>query len=745
MGKFYKKINPVSKVLILLFLVVIILTMGYSTAADRLSVEDIKAMVRVTADIRITGLRISDVSNSGLVSNAQFSVDNIMSDISLPNANSTVTYEVAVTNLGNVEMGIVDILNLPSNLDYELSGYTLDTALCDYVDPTQCTLGSVSKFFLTIKYAENGFDGVTTNFSLNYDLDFDEMHYVARIGQQKYTTLNAAVAAVPTNNTQTTIVLLKNTVEDTTITAGKNIVIDFPNLVLSSAGYYPVLYVHGGTLTLNNGTIFTDATQAAINVDDGGELIMTGGRIVSYGTKQALYVDNGGTATISGTAFLTAQALIEGKNRRGTAQTKSGGTLNILGGTIEATGTDGIAVSNAGIVNIGTKGGGVSTTSPAIQGVSYGLYIEGGVANFYDGIIKGQTLAIYNEQLILENEPGYAVLHGTETIGGNTYDTANLAIGVTITLEPNGGTVSKNSITVIAGQAVGSLPTPTRDDYRFDGWYNSQNQLVTSSTIVNASDIYTAHWTFIEYVAQIDNDHKYTTVTKAIAAASNDSTVYLIRNTSEQVIINSNKTVLLDLQSYTLSNNGAKSVLEILGGNVTLVAGTISSNTSQGAVNVKNGGTFAMTGGRINATGTRQAVYVEDGSATISGTAYLTSKAQVESGKIRGTVQTVGTSTLTVLGGTIVSAGRSNDGVAIANAGTTVIGTDDSNVSTSSPVIQGYKRGIYNAGTVYFYDGIIKAHTTLFDGTMVLINQNNTIIYGTETIDGVSYNTAILN
>lgn len=740
-----KNINPVSRVLVLLLLVVIALTIGYSTAADRLSVSDIKAMARTTADIRITGLRVANISNSGQVDHAEFSVDNIMSDISLPDASSSVTYEVWVTNFGNIEMGIVDILNLPNNLDYEFSGYTLDTALCDYSNPTECTLRSVSKFFLTIQYGENGYDGVTTDFSLNFDFDFEEMHYVARIGNQKYTTLNAAVTAVPTDNTETTIVLLKNTIETVIVTAGKNIVLDFPNLVLSGDGLNPVFVLRGSTLKIENGTIFTDSGQAAINVETDGYLIMTGGRIVSYGTKQAVYVDNGGTATISGTASLTAEALVENNNKRGTVQTKSGGTLNILGGTIEAIGTNGIAVSNAGIVNIGTKGDSVSTTSPAINGVNYGLYLSGGVGKIYDGLIKGKTLAIYNENLVIETETNYAILHGTETIDGDTYDTASLAPGVTVTFDPNQGSVSPNKKTVVVGQPVGSLPTPTRTDYRFDGWFTTQNVKVTTSTIVTEATVYTAHWTKLDYVAQVDNDHKYTSVTSAISAAANGGTVYLIKNTSEQVIINAGKTVNLDLQSYTLSNNGAKSVLEILGGNVTLVGGAISTNTTQGAVNVKNGGSFTMTAGTITATGNRQALYVEDGSATISGTAYLTSKAQVESGKMRGTVQTVGTSTLVVLGGTIVSEGRSNDGIAISNEGTTTIGTDDGNISITSPVIQGYKTGVYNSGTMYYYDGIIKARTTLFGGAAPIININTTIVSGSETILGTTYETAILN
>ena len=42
----------------------------------------------------------------------------------------------------------------------------------------------------------------------------------------------------------------------------------------------------------------------------------------------------------------------------------------------------------------------------------------------------------------------------------------------TVTFDPNGGTVSPMSKTVTNGSTYGSLPTPTRTGYIFDGWYN---------------------------------------------------------------------------------------------------------------------------------------------------------------------------------------------------------------------------------------------------------------------------------
>ena len=67
-----------------------------------------------------------------------------------------------------------------------------------------------------------------------------------------------------------------------------------------------------------------------------------------------------------------------------------------------------------------------------------------------------------------------------------------------VTLNANGGKVSKSSVTVTNGKTYGSLPTPTRSGYKFDGWYTAAKggDKVTSSTKVNLKVNQTlyAHW-----------------------------------------------------------------------------------------------------------------------------------------------------------------------------------------------------------------------------------------------------------
>ena len=68
----------------------------------------------------------------------------------------------------------------------------------------------------------------------------------------------------------------------------------------------------------------------------------------------------------------------------------------------------------------------------------------------------------------------------------------------TITLNANGGSVSTSSKTATFGSTYGTLPTPTRNYYTFEGWYTAASggsKITSSSTVSNASNhtLY-AHW-----------------------------------------------------------------------------------------------------------------------------------------------------------------------------------------------------------------------------------------------------------
>lgn len=68
-----------------------------------------------------------------------------------------------------------------------------------------------------------------------------------------------------------------------------------------------------------------------------------------------------------------------------------------------------------------------------------------------------------------------------------------------VTFNANGGTVSTTSKTVTYGQTYGTLPTPTRIGYKFDGWFTTSGggtQVKSSTTVsITANQTLYAHWT----------------------------------------------------------------------------------------------------------------------------------------------------------------------------------------------------------------------------------------------------------
>lgn len=123
-------------------------------------------------DIRINGITLSSIGGNATSVDEDYNIDNISSNITLPLQNSFVTYDVVVHNLGNVEMGILDITGLPSNLKYSISNYNLKDCLCDDQNSSQCKLGSTTALHIKIEYQENGFDENNLDYEVNLNFDF---------------------------------------------------------------------------------------------------------------------------------------------------------------------------------------------------------------------------------------------------------------------------------------------------------------------------------------------------------------------------------------------------------------------------------------------------------------------------------------------------------------------------------------------------------------------------------------------
>lgn len=76
----------------------------------------------------------------------------------------------------------------------------------------------------------------------------------------------------------------------------------------------------------------------------------------------------------------------------------------------------------------------------------------------------------------------------------------------TVTFHANGGTVTPTSMEAAYGSSYGTLPTPTRTGYTFDGWYTaaSGGTLVTTTGTVTSTHTLFAHWTANTYTVAFD-------------------------------------------------------------------------------------------------------------------------------------------------------------------------------------------------------------------------------------------------
>ena len=567
---------------------------------------------------------------------------------------------------------------------------------------------------------------------------------VAMIGNTSYPTLQAAVDAVSTDNTETTIRLLKNVSELVTVTSNKNIIFDFQGHTVSNNGASPVIS-NKGTITITNGTITSSTTQGAINNESGGKLTITGGQIIATGTRQAVY-NNGGIAIITGTAYLSAVS-----TERAAVHNLGNGMLYITGGTIVSTGFS--AIQNAGnVMEIGEKDGNVSIDVPVIQGKNYGITSTTNYS-FYDGIIKGAgSAATNNESKITDKEQGYIIKHSTEEIDGVTYNTAYLEEGqtVTITFDPNGGTVNETSRLVITGKEIGELPTPRKTDYAFAGWYTTAAETggteINPDTVVENDATYYARWT-LNVVAKV-GDVPFGRLQAAINYVEKNNvptTVVLYRDVSEVLTIAKNKNIIFDFQTYKITGRGDKSVITN-NGTLTMTNGTLESNQNHANIDNNPGGKLIITGGNIISTGNRGAIFNKGGTVEISGSAYIESSATGAPDNMnfdRATINNLDKGVVTITGGTIIA--KNQEAITNVTNSKLTIGVKDGNIDTSSPLIVGKRNGIINLATFNYYDGIIKGVTSTISGSITDLETNAQEIFDTEVIDGDTYQTEYLS
>ncbi|MCD7784481.1 MAG: hypothetical protein LUH18_02710 [Oscillospiraceae bacterium] len=431
---------------------------------------------------------------------------------------------------------------------------------------------------------------------------------VAKIGDVEYESLSAAVAAVPTDSTQTTITLTADTTESSAVTieSGKNIILDLGSYTLDLGSYTAIV---SGTLTIQGSgtiTITSAESYSAIQVEGStAKVTLNSGSIVNNGTYgYGIYCCDGGTAVINGGSITSQQAALAGNNTTGDMNFEvnggeltatygaaiympgqmtlkiTGGTINggislrmgqvtITGGTINATtntsNIDSISqyYNYSGNVWLGDAlyvMGGTYTSSDGTYSNSLSLTITGGTFNCSNSGCNAVT--IYNLGYVTQTST-VTISDGTFT-GGSGYAVVDFSsLGVeNVSYGVAGNTVSTS---ITGGTYSSDVSAYVADGYAYD------------STTGTVSDAQVASVTSSDGATTTT----YSTLADAISAASSGDTITLLSDVTESGAYNTNglyqvsTNVTLDLDSHTLTVDTTRVFGVLNGGSLTVKNGTV--------------------------------------------------------------------------------------------------------------------------------------------------------------------------
>lgn len=166
-----------------------------------------------------------------------------------------------------------------------------------------------------------------------------------------------------------------------------------------------------------------------------------------------------------------------------------------------------------------------------------GVYFTGITSNGASVILNSlqvnteSSAKLYHDRIFCDN-PEYGQLEIQNDNGYYNLYLRSTASAVKVTFAPNGGTLNagEESKLVQPDSPYGSLPTPTRADYRFDGWFTEKDggTKVEETTIMSSRASHTlyAHWTPIHVHAYTQQVQKPKAL-KTPADCTNNAVYYL--------------------------------------------------------------------------------------------------------------------------------------------------------------------------------------------------------------------------
>ena len=260
---------------------------------------------------------------------------------------------------------------------------------------------------------------------------------------------------------------------------------------------YSVATICGGAITSTNGY--------GITADFSNVTTMTGGTVT--GKQIAFYMGEAGTFTMTGGTLTSTSS-------HGIYTISKSAVIRIGGGTITA--------PEYGIYTYNSHPQIYLGGSPTIKGGSAEIFTDHSTSNIYangwegydtpysGGVLRLAYYTNYGDEDIacvynVSDDNADKFTHASshyrfvrKILDGKDCLIARYVNKHEVTFNPCGGEVDPEKQFVFKDSAYGTLPTPTRDGYRFDGWYTAKTSgtKIDSTTKVTATSDHTlyAHW-----------------------------------------------------------------------------------------------------------------------------------------------------------------------------------------------------------------------------------------------------------
>lgn len=365
---------------------------------------------------------------------------------------------------------------------------------------------------------------------------------------------------------------------------------------------------------------------------------------------------------------------------------------------------------------------------------------------------------LYLDRIFCDN-PDYGQLEMQNDNGNYNLYLRSTASAVKVTFAPNGGTLNagEESKLVQPDSPYGTLPTPTRVNYHFDGWFTAIDggEKVEETTVMSSRAAHTlyAHWTLLhehcicggdvttgDHTAHTSQVFSAWNGKDAISYTNKTAYVYL----SQNVTFNSNlvvdgTTLYLCLNGKTFASNGTNKITVNNGGRLVLCdcagGGTIRGATKgwggscvylyQSTLDIFGG---KITGGKVSGNG-GGAIALDDSKCVLniyggeisdnngknSGGAIFLNKADKKGGTVNiyggliannkatngGVIYSACGGTINLSGGTISGNTANNGGVVYATSGGVV------NLTLSGGTISGNKATNGDGGVINMAGGTV--------------------------------------